>query len=369
MITIICHSLTPYHIAKFNALYKHVKELVIIQLFKKQKIYLGDVNSLEVFPKIITLFEQEIYFFAKKKQKNELLKVLTEIDPDIIITVGFSDELMRIAAIWGKHNNKYSIMMTDSWKSMTLNFPLSNFLKGYFIKKYYDYLFLSGHRSVEYFTNMGYPIDKIWIGVDVVDNDHFSGQKGEFSINNDQHLKKIKSLGNYFLCVARFHPDKNIKILLEAFHEYRQSGGLWNLLIVGDGPEKQNLNKIAEMIPGAQLENWIEYEALPKYYQNASCFVLPSINETWGLVVNEAMASGLPVLVSRECGCQPNLCIRGINGYDFSPFDSKQLSKLLLKISTSTNLDVFSQNSKQIINLYTPEKWAMTIINNLNIIA
>jgi 1,2-diacylglycerol 3-alpha-glucosyltransferase len=57
----------------------------------------------------------------------------------------------------------------------------------------------------------------------------------------------------------------------------------------------------------------------------ASAFIQASTTEQWGLVVNEAMASGLPVLVSERCGCAPDLVKNGVNGYTFDPYDIKEI--------------------------------------------
>ena len=72
-----------------------------------------------------------------------------------------------------------------------------------------------------------------------------------------------------------------------------------------------------------------------KIYKSALCFVLPSLfGETWGLVVNEAMASGLPVLVSEQAGCASTLVKNGVNGFTFSPDNEEELVNLFLKTGT-----------------------------------
>jgi glycosyltransferase involved in cell wall biosynthesis len=64
---------------------------------------------------------------------------------------------------------------------------------------------------------------------------------------------------------------------------------------------------------------WVDYQQLPTLFRKAGAFVLPSTYEPWGLVLNEAMACGLPVLVSRHCGGYPELCRDGTNGLGFTP--------------------------------------------------
>ena len=68
------------------------------------------------------------------------------------------------------------------------------------------------------------------------------------------------------------------------------------------------------------------------YYKKASAFILPSYFDNWGLVVNEAIASGLPCIVSKNCGCAKDLIVNGISGLIFDPYNVKELSLLMDKI-------------------------------------
>jgi len=72
-----------------------------------------------------------------------------------------------------------------------------------------------------------------------------------------------------------------------------------------------------------------DQDVLCQFYGTADCLVLPSYGETWGLVVNEAMASRLPVIVSRECGCAETLVRDGCNGWPCNPRNTEQLSQIL----------------------------------------
>ncbi len=138
-----------------------------------------------------------------------------------------------------------------------------------------------------------------------------------------------------FLYVGRLAEEKNVFGLLQSWLAYRQSGGTWPLVLVGGGPEAELLrNTAAESGFGAYvtfpgLKN--SRELLP-FYAAAGCFVLPSTREPWGLVVNEAMAAGLPVLVSDRCGCAPDLVADAENGFLFHPMDLTRLTHLLHQV-------------------------------------
>jgi 1,2-diacylglycerol 3-alpha-glucosyltransferase len=87
--------------------------------------------------------------------------------------------------------------------------------------------------------------------------------------------------------------------------------------------------------------------------------VLPSVSETWGLVVNEALAAGLPVLVSHRCGCVPELVRQGWNGYLCDPLDAGDMARWMAVLSSpAVDLEAMGTASRRIIDLYTPETWA-----------
>jgi len=102
-----------------------------------------------------------------------------------------------------------------------------------------------------------------------------------------------------------------------------------------------------------------QYEELPAYYALANAFVHPSKSEQWGLVVNEALASGLPVLVSERCGCSPDLVQDGVNGFTFNPDDETQLTSRLLAMATlpTEERERMGAAGREIVKQFGPEKF------------
>ena len=165
----------------------------------------------------------------------------------------------------------------------------------------------------------------------------------------------------YFLASARFVEKKNLARLIQAYGLYRQNAeaknpslnhpteGLngasrntdqspWDLVLLGDGPLKPELCRLisAGRLTGhVHLPGFKQYDELPLYYGLASAFVHASSTEQWGLVVNEAMASALPVLVSNRCGCAQELVAEGVNGFSFDPSCVEQLAALMQKLSAA----------------------------------
>lgn len=143
------------------------------------------------------------------------------------------------------------------------------------------------------------------------------------------------------------------------------------MVIAGDGPERSALEEKAHKLSlgDIQFVGWVSYEKLPLYYGLARALVLPSVDEPWGLAVNEAMASGLPIIISRNCGCLPELCWRGINGYDFDPRNQEELTEILIKMS-SDEIDVASMGEagRTIISNYSPFSWAQVLEDCINVL-
>jgi 1,2-diacylglycerol 3-alpha-glucosyltransferase len=107
-------------------------------------------------------------------------------------------------------------------------------------------------------------------------------------------------------------------------------------VLLGDGPLKETLfHQVARMglTDRVRFPGFKQYDELPIFYGLASAFIHASSSEQWGLVVNEAMASRLPVLVSERCGCAPDLVQNGVNGFTFDPFDIKNITDRMLQLS------------------------------------
>jgi glycosyltransferase involved in cell wall biosynthesis len=143
------------------------------------------------------------------------------------------------------------------------------------------------------------------------------------------------------------------------------------LVLLGDGPLRPDLVRLISEL-GLQscvlLPGFKQYDELPAYYALAGAFIHASTVEQWGLVVNEAMASGLPVLVSNRCGCAKDLVQENINGFTFDPNNIDQLSGLMVKISAgSFSRDAYGAASSRIIAGWNPDRFAQGLSQALQV--
>jgi len=134
----------------------------------------------------------------------------------------------------------------------------------------------------------------------------------------------------------------------------------WDLVVLGDGPLKADLCHLISDLrlnEHVHLPGFRPYDELSVYYALANAFVHASTSEQWGLVVNEAIASGLPVIVSRRCGCAPEL-VNG-NGSTFDPTNQHELTARLLEMASLSDEERkhLGDNSYRIASNFAPERF------------
>ena len=215
--------------------------------------------------------------------------------------------------------------------------------------------------------------ERIFTGYDVVDNEYFRAKTEEIRSQTSEVREKYLLPENYFLASARFIEKKNIPKLIQAYAEYRsrlQGTGVtdpgyngrapWHLVLLGDGPLRESLNSQLSTLNLHQhvhLPGFKRYDELPIYYALANAFVHASTTEQWGLVVNEAIASGLPVIVSERCGCVPELVQD--NGSTFDPTNEHELAGRLLEVAVlpREERERLAQASYEIAANFAPERF------------
>ncbi len=370
-IVIIFLNYGPYHIARIVAFSNSYKgEIIPIQITSSEPLREWYTPGEQI--KIYTIFHKSLPLIKKSELKEILNIELEKLTPDILVIAGYSHPAMRLAARWAKKNKKIAILMSDSQYIDRPRNWLKEKIKGLWIRKHFNSAFVSGARSAEYLIKLGFPADRIWRGYDVVDNDYFMKKSDEIRVNIKEWREKLRLPDRYFLYVGRFSSEKNLLNLLEAYKIYcdKTESDVWGLVLVGSGPQEYKLKTKANRIGLRQIifPGFKQFEELPPYYALASCFILPSISETWGLSVNEAMASGLPVLVSWKCGCVPELVYPGINGYVFNPESPENIAFYMKKISSGEiDLNKMSESSRRIIRNFSPQTWAKALADCIEV--
>jgi len=239
-------------------------------------------------------------------------------------------------------------MFCESWYG---NKGLKSWVKKIFLKIFRVKVFASGKRAENFMINtIGIKKENVFTPYSVVDNNHFD--------INQQYSPDRKTI----LCVARYTEVKNLEFLIDCFKKSKIYSS-YALKLVGAGPLKEKLTSLIEEDNNITLSNWLTYKDLPMLYNSASWFILPSIFEPWGLVVNEAMAAGLPIIVSNCCGCLPDLALKS-NSFVFDEKNKEELIAIFDKIASmdSSKMIEMSNASREIIKNYSTDVWAKQIV-------
>lgn len=161
-----------------------------------------------------------------------------------------------------------------------------------------------------------------------------------------------------FLFVGSLSPRKGLLQLLEACVVLNQEGFRdYSVIIIGDGVQKELLEDFSRNNGLTNNIHWIgklNYGQLGQYFHQADAFILPTLEDTWGVVVLEAMAFGKAILCSEKAGAS-ELVIEGHNGYCFDPYNSQQVANIMKQLIENQNLsESMGKKSKELMEHYSP---------------
>jgi 1,2-diacylglycerol 3-alpha-glucosyltransferase len=264
-----------------------------------------------------------------KAANQPLWEYLCQIKPDAILIPGWGFPISRTALRWCLRHQAAPILMSESNEyDYRRSWPIETY-KRWLVSKYSSAL-VGGQGHKRYLIKLGMKPEAIAFGYNIVDND-------SYKVDRQQSFQSPINK-SYFLAIGRFVPPKNLLTLIQAYASYyKRSPNPWDLVLCGSGPQKEEIEELMKTLglqSAIHLPGFLQQDSLITYFANAECFVHASVEEQWGLVVNEAMAAGLPVLVSDRCGCAEDLVIEGINGFTFDPTKIEQLTALMLRISS-----------------------------------
>lgn len=201
-----------------------------------------------------------------------------------------------------------------------------------------------GTRNREFYRQCGVPEHRLFSVPYAVDNEFFQARCSEAAPQREtfRRLLGLQPGRPVILFVAKFIPAKAPEELLAAFarlYGRRSEDAKPYLLYVGDGPLRGKLEEMAKTFGDAvRFLGFRNQSELPPLYDLCDVFVLPSRYEPWGLVVNEVMNAGRPVIVSDRVGAAPDLVENGDNGFIYPSGEVPTLASRLLQIIESPHL-------------------------------
>ena len=185
-----------------------------------------------------------------------------------------------------------------------------------------------GTTAAEYLIRLGAKKERVRVAMNTVDLSYYLKETDRIRLEGT----KVDGFQEYnfnFLCVTRFIKVKGVDRLLSAFSRIK-SIDRCVLHLVGAGPEQEQCERLADELGiGEKVKFWgfKQEKELPLFYAASHVFVFPTMYDPWGLVLNEAMAAGLPVIASTRAGATRDLIIDGYNGFAVDPQNIDALSE------------------------------------------
>ncbi len=273
---------------------------------------------------------------------------------------GYSTINMLHAILAAKMLGIPVLLRAESWLHDRSRSPAKLFAKRLFfaaLRHLVDVVLPIGTRNAEYWAEYLGDNFPAFLMPYAVDNDYFAS--GALAARASRAVMQIE-LGlepgrPVILFASKLQQRKHCDHLLEAYLQLGTSGPKPYLLIVGDGEMRASLEqRVRESgTDGVLFAGFRNQGELPRLFDLSTVFVLPSRHEAWGLITNEAMAAGLPVIVSDDVGCAADLVRNGVNGFVYPVGNVRALRDALATALEPGRAAIMGERSRAIISQWS----------------
>ena len=266
----------------------------------------------------------------------EIVKVIEEFGADALLIFGwsFSSHLKAMRFFHGKvpilfRGDSTFLDPLPWWKKAARIVVLNT------IYRNIDVALYTGKHNRRYYKMIGVPDAKLFYAPHAIDNNRFANETDEIKIKLAELRKGLQISDDHFvfLFAGKLERKKDPEILIRAFLK-NEFPSLIQLVIVGNGQLENSLKEKYQNARGVHFLPFQNQSTMPAIYRVANVFVLPSTGpgETWGLAVNEAMASGCAIVMSDRCGGAIDLVERDGNGFIFKAGHTEELAEIMMRL-------------------------------------
>ena len=327
---VIYAKFSPFHVARVQTAHRVGRSrghrVVGIEIADTQKAMYGwtPLTASEREYPHVTLFRDRDYGAVPyRRMRRALHEALTKIAPDVVVLPGWGVREGIAGLSWCLSEAVPRVVLSSTHAADTRQRLVKLWLKRRIVSCY-QAGFVAGSRQLRYLAGLGLAAERCFVGCAVVDNGQFAAHAAP-----GEKIHGASAARPVLLSCVRLHPRKNLLGALETLAARR---GDWTWIIAGDGPQRAEIEqRIRELDLGDQVRllGNVGYSEIAPLYHRADAYLQPSVSEPWGLAVNEAMASGLPIIVSNQCGCREDLLEDGVNGFAFDAADPASLGAAL----------------------------------------
>ena len=361
-VALLTEIISPYRIPVFNALARQKGiELHVIFLAetdptqRRWLVYKDEIEfSYEVLPAWRRRWGGQHILLNRG-----LWPALQRFRPDSILCGGYNYPAFWQALAWAKfHSARFVAWIESTSRDQRNPSALAAFIKQTFIRNCSAFV-VPGKSAFEYVNSMGVPAERIHTAPNAVDNQRFAKLAREVREREAHYRNELGLPPRYFVFAGRVTHEKGVFQLLEAYTQLEpELRSQMGLVLVGEETAKDELMKNAAKIdPGTVVfPGFAQRDQLAAFYALAEVLVFPTLSDTWGLVVNEAMACGLPIIASDVAGCVADLVHDGENGYVVPSAQVDKLTEAMAAFARDPQLaSRMGQRSATLIEAFSPE--------------
>lgn len=375
----------PYHYARFRAFREAGEhagyEVEGLELFPSSGHYAWEVSEKEEGVHHLDIGPMESNFYPWRMTRLAVPKIFS-LRPTVVFVPSYWHWSLYLN-LASRLRGSRIVMMNESHGGTEKAAGWRRIVKKKIVRSFHAGL-VGGTPHKRHYSALGLDSSRIFTGYDAIDNEYFAGTSKKARARAEQHRHELDLPPRYFLSLGRMVEKKNLSCLIEGYARFRASnpGATQQLVFVGSGEEETRLRELCQTLgldikeprqtqkrfrpassenfqrspqtaslatsplseavvetkPVVHFHGFRQIQENPAFYALADAFILPSRMEEWGLVVNEAMACGLPVIVSRNAGCAEDLVAHQRNGFLFDPDSSSELA---------LHLEYLTRNPKQ----------------------
>lgn len=360
-VVLLTEIIAPYRIPVFNALAKREDiDLEVIFLAENDP----SLRQWDVYKNEILFRYQVLPSWRKRLGKHNILLnsglsgALEKAKPDAILCGGYNYLASWQSLLWARQRNIPLVAWVESnARDHRSGSPAAEFLKRQFLRGCAAVV-VPGKSSFEYVKGYSVPEGTIFTAPNAVDTELFARRAEEARQQAESRRKESGLPPRFFLYVGRLVREKGVFELLYAYGTLSEDlRAQMGLVFVGDGAARTALMKDAP--DGVRFTGFAQRDQLSNYYGLADVFVFPTHSDPWGLVVNEAMACGLPIIASDVAGCVADLVTDGWNGRVVTSGQAEGLASAMTELARDSGLRAsMGKHSLERISAYSPEACA-----------
>ena len=340
-----------------------------IALYEASRSGMQDENFKYIYPYKI-LFNRSLNEVSFKERLFSLFKTFDEFKPTVLNVTGYFDWAQILLMIYARQKGVKIVMSSESSSMDNNRSKIKENIKSWIVNRA-DTFFCFGKTSADYLISLGVKSAQIAVNnAAVIDEEVIKSNYNEAKLKL-RTVPELKSENRNFVFVGRLAPEKNLELLVKAFIQIQKEipeAQNWGLYFVGNGPSLPDLEALVKesLFPQQiRFTGGLPWYKVPEWLAKSDVLVLPSLSEPWGLVVNEAMVCGMPVIVSKICGCTDDLLNDGTNGFIFDPNQQQDLETALkFFIQNPEKIETMGLESTKLIKRFSSKKVALEMADS-----